>query len=134
MAEVERLTSGVSEEQAERGTWPMRAIIEHLWFSEDLLSGRARRMLDEDEPELVSVQPDAVTLDTGVPFARMVAQYVAARRATLALARSLNADQLQRTGFHPEWGRITVHQQLTWMARHEQSHLAELEARRMEQG
>jgi hypothetical protein len=125
-AEVERLCTGVSEEQAGRGSWPMREIVAHLLGAERLLIGRANRMLEEDDPELTSAFPP---FEDEKRLGRLVEAFRAARERTLRRFETLTSDQWQRTGRHPEWGRLTVLEQLSWLARHEQSHLAELEQR-----
>jgi len=128
-AEVERLCAGIGDEQARHGAWPAREIVLHLIAAEGLLTGRAWRMLEENEPALVSVPPPAADPATQQqPFPALVAQFRATREETLSRLRSLTPAQWERSGFHPEWGRITVRQQLSYVARHEQSHLAELEA------
>jgi hypothetical protein len=106
----------------------MRAIVAHLLGAERLLVGRAERMLAEDDPALGSVTPPFD--DAGADLPTLVARFSAARERTLALLRTLTPAQWQRTGHHPEWGRRSVHQELSRVARHEHSHLAELEARR----
>jgi hypothetical protein len=128
-AEVERLCTGVSEEQAGRGTWPMRTIVAHLLGAERLLVGRAIRMLEEDDPALASSFPPSAG---DAHLAGLVEAFRAARERTLQRFEALPSDGWRRTGRHPEWGRLTVLQQLSWLARHEQSHLAELEQRRLE--
>ncbi|RIK41094.1 MAG: hypothetical protein DCC58_12960 [Chloroflexi bacterium] len=133
LAEVEALASGVSDEAAELGVWPMREIVAHLLASEQLLVGRARRMLAEGEPRLVSVSPDDITAGVAAvepTLTGLLRAYGVARRATLDLVGVLAGEDWQRAGFHPEWGRVTVQQQLGYVARHEASHLAELARRR----
>lgn len=127
--EVQQLCAGVSEAQASRGSWPMRSIVAHLLGAERLLAGRAVRMLEEQEPELVSAFPP---FDDGLDLAGLVEAFREARELTLRRVQALTPAEWQRTGYHPEWGRLTVLQQLSWLARHEQSHLAELERRRAE--
>lgn len=111
----------------------MRAIVAHLLASERLLAGRATRMLREDEPVLVSVSPDEITAGVAAvepTLEGLLAAYSAARRETLDLVGVLTEDDWQRGGYHPEWGRMTVLQQFSYLARHEASHLGELAARR----
>lgn len=132
LADVAAATAGVGAEAVESGVWPMREIIAHLVASEKLLVDRARRMLSEDEPLLVSVAPDEITAGVAAvepTFEGLLAAYVAERMSTLDLVAVLVRDDWQRGGYHPEWGRITVLQQLSYLARHEAGHLAELDAR-----
>jgi uncharacterized damage-inducible protein DinB/predicted Zn-ribbon and HTH transcriptional regulator len=127
--DVEQIVEGVSDEAAERGPWTMKQIVAHLVGAERLLVSRARRILEEDEPELGSVGPADFAGSEPASLSALLDRYRQARRATSELARKLSPDQWQRTGRHPEWGRLTVQSQLAYVVRHEQSHLAELEAR-----
>ena len=129
LVEVELLTAGVSDEQAARGAWPLREILGHLAGADELLVGRAKRMLAETEPLLTSVDPANIV--SGTPaMDDLRAAFGATRRATLALCAALTPEQWARRGEHPEWGWLSVQTQLAYLARHEQAHLAELEDRR----
>jgi DNA-directed RNA polymerase subunit RPC12/RpoP len=128
-ADVEQIVEGVGDDVAERGPWPMKEIVAHLIGAEGLLVGRARRMLEEDDPELGSVGPADFAGTEPDSISGLLDRYRESRRATSELARKLSPDQWQRAGRHPEWGRLTVQTQLAYVVRHEQSHLAELEAR-----
>jgi rubrerythrin len=130
LVEVERLTAGVTDEQAARGSWALRDILGHLAGADELLVGRVRRTLTEDDPLLISVDPATIVEDTP-DMDGLRAAFGAARRATLALCASLTPEQWARRGQHPEWGWLTVQTQLGYLARHEQTHLAELEDRRL---
>jgi len=52
-----------------------------------------------------------------------------ASQATIDRFSALTPAAWQRAGTHPEFGRMTVTQQLAYLVRHEQWHLAELEER-----
>jgi rubrerythrin len=133
LAEVERCVSGIDEEKADQGPWPMRDIMSHLLGAQLLMYGRARCMLSEDNPDLGSVAPTVVRAGTGngpAGMEEMLRTYRESRQELIELADSLSDEQFARTGYHHEWGMLTILSQLTYMVRHEQSHLAELEARR----
>ncbi len=73
--DIRRISDGVTEAQADTGEWPFRAILAHLLGSEALLVGRAVRMLEEDEPLFVSVDPNDIGADeeaTPPTIARML--------------------------------------------------------------
>jgi rubrerythrin len=130
--DIQRISARVSEARADTGEWPFRAILAHLLGSEALLAGRAVRMLEEDEPLFVSVDPNDIGTDeeaTPPTIAAMLEDLTQARRATIARFSALDTDAWQRAGTHPEFGRMTVTQQLAYLVRHEQWHLAELEQR-----
>lgn len=127
--EVGRLCTGIGEEAADRGAWPPREIVAHLLAAEQVMGGRAWRMLAETEPRLTSTAPP--TADAAArsrSFAELITAFAAGRQQTLARLRALAPEAWERTGVHPEWGRVTVRQQLSYVAWHEQSHLADLEA------
>jgi hypothetical protein len=130
--DIQQISEGVTEAQADTGEWPFRAILAHLLGSEALLAGRAVRMIEEDEPQFVSVDPNDIGADEeGTPptIATMLEDLTQARQATIARFSALDPDAWQRAGTHPEFGRMTVTQQLAYLVRHEQWHLAEMEER-----
>lgn len=131
LADIERSVSGVSEEDADQGVWPMRDILSHLAAAQELMYGRAKRMLGEDNPNLGSVPPTEIgTGEKPASMSEMLNSFQRTRQELIELFDSLSPDQMERPGYHPEWGPLTVLSQITYLVRHEQSHLAELEARR----
>jgi hypothetical protein len=130
LADIERSVEGVEEETADRGVWPMREMMSHLLGAQDLMFGRAKRMLAEDNPNLGSVPPTEVGDGGPQSMADMLHRFRDTRRALLEWFRTLNSEELSRTGMHPEWGQLTILSQITYLVRHEQIHLAELQARR----
>lgn len=126
---VARVCEGVSVERAAEGEWPLREILSHLVGAQRLLGGRATRTLDEDEPELRSVAPTAVTAgaDRRPTVPELVAELRTGRHELVARFSGLRAEQWRRIGHHGEWGPITIQQQLSYLARHEHSHLGHLE-------
>lgn len=134
LADVERSVDGVSEDAADRGVWPMRDMLSHLVGAQELMFGRAKRMLEEERPDLGSVAPTEVragTADRPPTMAEMLDTYRSTRQELIGLADTLSDEDFARAGYHAEWGWLTVLSQLTYMVSHEQSHLAELEERRM---
>ncbi|HAF08471.1 MAG TPA: hypothetical protein DCK98_00090 [Chloroflexi bacterium] len=120
---------GVSEEHAGSGEWPLRDILSHLVGAQRLLAGRAVRTLEEDEPELRSIASTAVTVgaEHRPRAAELVAELRTGREELVGRFAHLTAEQWQRVGLHGEWGPITIQQQLSYLARHEHSHLGHLE-------
>jgi hypothetical protein len=132
LADVRQIADGVSEAQADTGEWPFRAILAHLLGSEALLAGRAVRMLEEDEPLFISVDPNEIGSseeETPPTIAAILEDLIQARQATISRFSALDPNVWHRAGTHPEFGRMSVTQQLAYLVRHEQWHLAELEER-----
>jgi hypothetical protein len=117
------------------GEWSARETLQHLVFTETLLSGRIARMLAEDEPDLAawSVSWGTAPSDEGSEAtddsaSAIVRRYRAMRHETVEALRMLDEAGWGRAGRHPEWGRVTVLGQAAYFARHEASHLAQLVA------
>lgn len=118
---------GLTQESAGRGEWPVQEICSHLLSAERLLIGRARRTVAEEDPEFRTVAPSAVKEEPGSSFVVLIDSFARERATDLEWIRRLRPDDWLRTGRHPEWGRITLAQQLSYLARHEHSHLGDLE-------
>jgi DinB superfamily len=108
----------------------MREIVAHLLGAERLAVGRGVRVIQEDDPELASVSWAVTVADEPASMVDLVTRLREQRERTLSRFGALTPEQWRRAGHHPEWGRLTVHRLLSQLARHEQGHLAELEARR----
>ena len=105
--------------------------------SDALLVDRVVRMLEEDEPPFVSGDPNNIGADadeTPPTVAGMLEDLTQARQATITRFSAIEPDAWQRAGTHPEFGRMTAIQQLAYLVRHEQWHLAEMEERGWDAG
>ena len=136
-ARLEAAVDGVDAEALERqprpGEWSARETLEHIVGAEELLAARVRRLLAEDEPDLVAWVPasgeapsDEATPTTGADAAALVARYLELRSATVELLRGIAPADWRRSGRHPEWGRVSVLAQAAYFARHQASHQAQL--------
>jgi rubrerythrin len=133
LEEVVRSVDGISEDAADQGVWPMRDMLSHLHGAQLLFFSRSKRMLEEEEPDLGTVAPTDVRAksDSGAPtMAEMLQNFKDTRNELIKWVNQRADEELNRSGYHGEWGRLTILSQLTYLVRHEQSHLAELEARR----
>ncbi|HET7677536.1 MAG TPA: DinB family protein [Candidatus Limnocylindrales bacterium] len=117
------------------GEWSARDVLEHLGVAEQLLAVRARRLLAEDEPDLVAAAAwaETPTSDEAAPSgqqdaATLLAAYRSLREQTLQRLRSCDAAAWARGGWHGEWGHVTLLSQCAYFARHEASHMAQLAA------
>ena len=130
--EVSQLIGGLSEAQVSRpqapGEWSLRDALDHLRVAEGLLAGRIEKMLAEDDPSLSAAAALAMVSDEPRSAAEVFAQYRALRMATLARLRAMSLQSWWRTGRHEEFGRVTILQQASYFAKHERSHLPQMEA------
>ena len=88
---------------------------------------RIRRMLDEDDPDLVSLDGYELARQRAYwqadPF-RAMADFHAARRKTLEILAHVDENQLERRGRFAEYGAITLRSLIHYLCSHDQQHLA----------
>ena len=105
----------------------MREAIHHFLVTESLLSGRVRQILEQDRPRLAGLAAWAAALDQATAE-EMFRTFRESRRETVARLRTLKPDQWLRIGEHEEFGPVTLLQQASYFARHDHSHLGQVEA------
>lgn len=127
-ARIVRACAGVDNERARRGKWPLADVMSHLLGAQHLMMGRAHRMVEAEDPELTAVPSPAVKEPGQRNVSELLPVFTRERAEEVAWLRGLSEAQWRRTGRHPEWGRITIIQQLSYLTRHEQSHWPDLEA------
>src|SRR5690348_9043009 len=89
-------------------------------------NGRIKTILAEDEPRLVGWDPPTVARerrDCDRDPQDIAAELEQIRRDSVALVRSLTADQLQRAGIHPDVARLTVNDLIHEWVHHDGNHL-----------
>jgi hypothetical protein len=109
--------------------WTARQVLTHLAHIELVFANRLRFALAQDN---YVVQPfeqdDWMRNESGQPALAALDTYVALRRMTLALCRSLTPAQRAKTFTHPEFGVLDVNWMMAWAAGHERNHLPQIEA------
>lgn len=99
--------------------WSAHEVLQHVRTVEDVVGARIRQMLQEDDPQLISVAPPAAA--DAAPAA-VLADWQAARAANLRLLESLTEAQRKRTGRHPRYGAISVAEHVVEWAYHDLDH------------
>jgi hypothetical protein len=90
---------------------------------------RLRRLLDEDQPSLVSIDSYQVARERGYPDAspgEIFAAFREARVVTVGLLESLSDSQWRRSGVFEGYGPVTVAGLAHYLCSHDQQHLAGL--------
>ena len=107
--------------------WCVNEVVGHVVEAERRgFAGRIRIILGEDEPIFETWDQPAVAAarhDCEKPPSALLAELEPLRRDSLALLRSLKAEQLERGGMHPSVGRLTVNDLLHEWIHHEANHL-----------
>lgn len=124
-------TVPVDRLRAERfGDWSALEVIGHLADMAEVFAERVRRMVNEEVPELPSVDQDAVARerrnDEGDPLAFAKRLRAAHGEIVRLLATPENRE---RSGVHGELGEIDAAFAGVYQARHAHAHTSELAAR-----
>ena len=115
--------------------WSIRQIVCHLADTEIVVADRFRRVIAEDEPQLIGFRQEAWAekLDYGK---RKISQAVESFRRLRADNYELIKDQpeeaFQRAGLHSEHGRVTLLDLLRTYAEHVESHARQIQRVRQE--
>jgi len=135
--DLRRLVEGLSEEQLNRKPdgvdWSLRDHIAHFFDTQEMLDERVELMLQQENPELEALAAYAIVTEEQrhPPSTQvMIAEFDKRRRKCVARLEALPFKDLWRTGWHQEFGRITILRQAAYIAYHEQTHLPEIEALR----
>lgn len=107
------------------------SIREHVCHLRDIEADgyvvRIRRLRDETNPSLVSLDGFALAKERDYASADVGAAllaYRSARAETLEMVERLTPDDLRREGDFAEYGRVTLKGLLHYLASHDQQHLA----------
>jgi hypothetical protein len=107
--------------------WCVTECVGHVVEAETRgFAGRIRLILGADEPRLQgwdSAEIARARHDCEKTTAELLVEFQPVRRDSLVLVRSLNLDQLQRGGIHPEVARLTVDELLHEWVHHDGNHL-----------
>ena len=126
-SECARACAGLDGQQSTAGEWPVVAILSHLLGADERLTQSALESLEKDDPAPRPLVPATeVRAGEGLDLGALLDRFAEARAALLLRVTSLTPDQWARSRVHPLWGRMSVHQYLSYVARHEHQHLSDL--------
>ncbi len=112
------------------GTWSPAQVVGHLIVCErDDWIPRLRRILEHGESVPFDPFPhDATIAGAGTPMAELLDEFERSRVASLRVLRAMNLSRsdLDRTGTHPAFGRVTASQLLATWAAHDLHHLRQI--------
>ncbi len=125
---LHRLVDGLSEEISMKspgpGEWSIHDVLNHMLGSQELVNYRIQRMLDEDDPPLKAVS--IPTADETGSTLDILAAFEASRDALVERLGDMPAEDWWRTGWHEEFGKVTVLQQASYFAKHDHAHLTQI--------
>jgi hypothetical protein len=132
--EVGVLLEGLPEKlltrPAPEGGWAIRQTISHLRDAQEVLSFRLDLLLKQDYPTLESqaVFAWAAQEEEDPPSTQQIFEtYYAARLETITRLEQIPLGDWWRTGWHEEFGAVTLRQQVSYFAAHEVTHLPQID-------
>ena len=127
VATLSGLTAEVASWHPADGEWCVNECVGHIIEAEKRgFSGRISIILGEDHPDLPTWDRASVSharKDCEKRPEQLVEEISAVRRESVELIRSLQPDQLSRSGNHPEVGRLTVNDLLHEWIHHDGNHI-----------
>lgn len=107
------------------GEWTPQEMLAHLLHIETkVIPVRVRRMIEQDGAPLSGADPAAAPTTP----AETLSAWRAAREKSLAFLRTLTPEQLEHSGEHPRYGRITAREHIIEWAYHDLDHIRQLQA------
>jgi rubrerythrin len=133
LALVGDLSEDVTSRKPADNAWSIHEHVAHFYDTQELLDTRIDLMLAHDNPELtaLAVYEFATKLDRHQTSTQAILSAFQDRRARcVARLESLPLKDWWRSGWHPEFGHLTILRQTAYMAQHEQTHFPDIEALR----
>jgi len=124
---------GLSEEELRRrpaeGAWSLKEVCGHLWDDSEVWRRRLGMMIAETDPVLPAYDQEALVRERAYQDADTAAVLGDVKRLRLEmvdLLSGLGPEGWERTGQHPDWGRLTVRGGMEMMVQHTEEHLDEV--------
>ncbi len=131
---LEKLSSGLPGKQAARrpapGKWSPTEIVCHLADCEMVYGLRYRKIIAEPGGVLAAFDQDAWANGLKYrekPLKQALALFRTIRDSNVALLKSLSRPGWDRSGRHPDYGKLTIRQIVLHLADHDRNHIAQLE-------
>jgi len=130
--EVEDAVKGLSEEQmtqsARPGEWAIGEVLWHLLMAQSVFAARVEKMLAEDNPSLEGIAVWTIEGEESLWARDILARYRDSRMATVDRLKAMSPGDWWRTARHEEFVQFTILQQASYFAKHERSHLPQIDA------
>jgi hypothetical protein len=131
MEAISALIEGLRDEQMEYypepGEWNIREALLHLLVAQELLAGRVDKMLAQQNPSLAGAAAWILDKGEAEPASLIFQRLKTSRDTVLDRLQALPLEGWWRTGEHDEFGQVTILQQASYFAKHERSHLPQVQ-------
>jgi len=125
-AEIEGLSEEALRWRPADGAWSLKEVCGHLRDDSEVWWRRLSMMVKEAYPVLPSYDQEALVREHAYQDADIAAVLGDFKRFRLDMVENLSTltrDSWERTGQHPDWGRLTIRQGMEMMVRHTEEHL-----------
>ncbi len=111
--------------------WPVRSLLAHFVSAEDQLLALAQDVAGGGPGAPLGFDYDRFNASEqtrleGLPVAELIQLLDVARRETIAWARTLDVERLEKIGQHPALGQVSVETMLLSMYGHQLLHMRDL--------
>lgn len=116
------------------GKWSVREVVCHIADFEPVYADRMKRVIAEDQPQLLSGDPDLFAARLAYSSRDLdeeLALIDAVRKHTARILRTLEPEDFQRTGMHTTDGPLTLETLLKRITSHLPHHIKFIEEKRM---
>lgn len=129
--EISDMIQGLNEDQMEYypepGEWNLREALLHLLVAQELLAERVDKILKEQNPSLAGSAAWMLEDEGSGTGSQIYERLKESRNAVLDRLQALPLESWWRTGEHEEFGQVTILQQASYFAKHERSHLLQVQ-------
>jgi uncharacterized damage-inducible protein DinB len=125
-AEIEGLSEDELRRRPAEGDWSIKEVCGHLRDDSEVWRRRLQMMITETDPVLPAYDQEALVREGQYQDADLAAVLGDFKQFRLEMVERLTAlamDNWERTGHHPDWGRLTIRQGMEMMVRHTEEHL-----------
>ena len=125
-AEIEGLSEEALRRRPAEGDWSIKEVCGHLRDDSEVWWRRLYMMITQTDPVLPSYDQEALVREHAYQDADIAAVLGDFKRLRLDMVENLSTlarDGWERTGQHPDWGRLTVRGGMEWMVQHTEEHL-----------
>jgi len=128
-AEIEGLSEDELRRRSADGAWSIKEVCGHLRDDSEVWRRRLYMMITQIAPVLPSYDQEALVREHAYQDADIAAVLGDFKRFRLDMVENLSTlarDNWERTGQHPDWGRLTIGQGMEMMIRHTEGHLEQV--------
>jgi hypothetical protein len=125
-AEVEGLPEDELRRRPAEGEWSIKEVCGHLRDDSEVWWRRLSMMVKEIDPVLPAYDQEAMVRQGAyqeADIAAVLGDFKRFRLEMVDLLSGLTVEGWERTGQHPDWGRLTVRGGMEWMVQHTEEHL-----------